>query len=62
LLCFGGGWFIVIAKLPTGQISNHYRNKYWDLFKIPAYDTPLFEFDGHTAEDVRNRIKDLLLQ
>lgn len=24
-LCFGGGWFIVMANLPTGQVSNHYR-------------------------------------
>lgn len=24
-LCFGGGWFIVVATLPTGQISNHYK-------------------------------------
>lgn len=23
-LCFGGGWFIVMANLPTGQVSNHY--------------------------------------
>jgi hypothetical protein len=27
--CFGGGWFIVMAELPTGQISNHYENRYW---------------------------------
>ena len=24
-LCFGGGWFIVVAVLPDGQISNHYK-------------------------------------
>lgn len=33
--CFGGGWFIVMAELPTGQISNHYENRYWELFNIP---------------------------
>ena len=33
--CFGGGWFIVMANLPTGQISNHYELKDWDLFQIP---------------------------
>lgn len=27
--CFGGGWFIVMAELTTGQISNHYENRYW---------------------------------
>ena len=31
--CFGGGWFVVQATLPTGQISNHYELKDWDLFK-----------------------------
>lgn len=33
--CFGGGWFIVMANLPTGQISNHYELKDWNLFQIP---------------------------
>lgn len=37
--CFGGGWFIVMAELPTGQISNHYENRYWELFNIPELDT-----------------------
>jgi hypothetical protein len=57
--CFGGGWFIVIAMLPTGQISNHYELKDWDLFKIPAKDRALFEFDGHTSADVITRLKAL---
>jgi len=56
-LCFGGGWFIVVAVLPTGQISNHYEAKDWDLFKIPETEKALFEFDGHTSEDVLNRLK-----
>ena len=25
--CFDGKWFIVVAILPTGQISNHYEMK-----------------------------------
>ena len=29
--CFDGKWFIVVAILPTGQISNHYEMKDWDL-------------------------------
>lgn len=57
--CFGGGWFIVVAELPSGQISNHYEIKDWDLFKIPAKDKALIEFDGHTANDVLNRLKAL---
>ena len=55
-LCFGGGWFIVVAVLPTGQISNHYKAEDWDLFKIPETEKALFEFDGHTSEDVINRL------
>lgn len=58
-LCFGGGWFIVVAVLPTGQISNHYEMKDWDLFNIPEYDNALFKFDGHTAQDTLERIKNL---
>jgi len=57
--CFGGGWFIVVAVLPTGQISNHYELKDWDLFKIPAKDRALFEFDGHTSADVVARLNAL---
>jgi hypothetical protein len=56
-LCFGGGWFIVVAILPDGQISNHYEAKDWDLFAIPETAKALFEFDGHTGADVLNRLK-----
>lgn len=48
--CFGGGWFIVMAELPTGQISNHYENRYWELFNIPELDTA-WEWDGHTPNE-----------
>lgn len=54
--CFGGGWFIVTANLPTGQISNHYEAKYWDLFHIPAEERAQFEFDNHTEVDVIERL------
>jgi hypothetical protein len=55
-LCFGGGWFIVVAVLPTGQISFHYKMEDWDKFKIPEFDKAQYEFDGHTTEDVINRL------
>lgn len=58
-LAFGGGWFIVVAVLPSGQISNHYEAKDWDLFKIPAEEKALFLFDGHTSADVLDRLKQL---
>jgi hypothetical protein len=59
-LCFGGGWFIVVANLPTGQITNHYEMKDWDLFQIPEEPKALFEFDGHTGADVLTRLKELV--
>jgi hypothetical protein len=58
-LCFGGGWFIVVAVLPEGQISNHYEAKDWDLFEIPETEKAKYEFDGHTSQDVINRLSSL---
>ena len=58
-LCFGGGWFIVVAVLPAGQISNHYEAKDWDLFKIPEVEKAKYPFDGHTSADVLKRLSDL---
>lgn len=55
-LCFGGGWFIVVAMLPDGQISNHYEAKDWDLFRIPEVERAKYEFDGHTGKDVIERL------
>lgn len=57
--CFGGGWFIVCAKLPSGQISNHYELADWDLFKCQEVEKALFEFDGHTPKDVLERLATL---
>ena len=55
-LCFGGDWFIVTATLPTGQVSNHYEEKYWDLFDVPIRVYPPV-WDGHTPEDAANRLE-----
>jgi hypothetical protein len=57
--CFGGGWFIVVALLPTGQISNHYEMADWDLFNVPSFDKAQYEFDGHTPQDVVTRLKSI---
>lgn len=54
-LCFGGGWFIVMADLPTGQISNHYEDRYWNLFNIPEKERA-DKWDGHSDIDVQNRL------
>ena len=58
--CFGGGWFIVVALLPEGQISNHYELKDWDLFKIPSYEKSKYQFDGHTTNDVIFRLENAI--
>ena len=57
--CFGGGWFIVVAELPTGQISNHYELKDWDLFQCKEVETAP-KWDGHTPQDVVKRITEYL--
>lgn len=58
--CFGGGWFIVMAELPTGQISNHYEAKYWDLFKISEKEMAN-KWDGHTPEEAAERLEELVV-
>lgn len=60
-LCFGGGWFIVGAKLPSGQITNHYEMKDWDLFHCREEDRA-DKWDGHTAQDVLERLKSILVR
>ena len=53
-------WFIVMAELPTGQISNHYEMKDWDLFQIPEKEKANI-WDGHTPQDVAKRLRDFLI-
>lgn len=59
--CFGGGWFVVMANLPTGQISNHYELKDWELFQIPEKEVA-DEWDGHTPKEAAERIHKYLLE
>ena len=57
--CFDDeNYFIVSANLPTGQLSNHYEMKDWDLFKIPIRDKAEL-FDGHNSTDVILRLKNI---
>ena len=58
--CFGGGWFIVMAILPTGQISNHYELKDWNYFKCEEVDVAP-EWDGHTPEDAARRLESFIV-
>lgn len=55
-LCFGGGWFIVIAYLPNfGQISNHYAMKDWNAFDIPVHEVA-DKWDGHIPQEAADRL------
>lgn len=57
--CFQGGWFIVTAQLPTGQVSNHYRLENWDLFDVPEVKRAP-EWDGHTPQEAARRLEQML--
>lgn len=60
-LCFGEDkWFIVVAELPTGPISNHYKKEYWDLFKVPEVERSTTPYDGHTPQDTIERMNKFL--
>lgn len=52
-------YFIVVAELPTGQISNHYKMKDWDLFDVPVKDKAN-KYDGHSPKDVAERLRKFL--
>ena len=54
-------WFIVMTELPTGQISNHYEMKDWDLFQIPVKEKAN-QWDGHSPKDVAERLRSFLSQ
>jgi len=55
---FEGGYFIVMAVTSVGQISYHYKLKYWDKFRIPEVErTP--EWDGHSSLDALERLMEL---
>ena len=57
--CFGGGWFLVSVRLPTGVVDNHYENKYWDLFHCPEVEKEPYPYDGHTPADALENGKKL---
>lgn len=58
-LCFGGGWFVVVAQTPYGQITNHYENKHLQLFVAIEERPTAAEWDGHTPEEALKRLKGL---
>lgn len=53
--CFGGDYFVVYALTPHGQVTNHYRFKWWGLFDVPEVDRAP-EYDGHTPQVALDRL------
>lgn len=49
------GYFIVMAITPIGQISYHYKLKYWDKFLLTEVEKAP-EWDGHSSLDVIERL------
>jgi hypothetical protein len=55
--CFGGGWFVVQADTPAGQVTNHYQADHWYLFEgIPDVETSP-AWDGHTPPIAAQRLE-----
>jgi len=55
--CFDGGWFVVHAETPAGQITNHYKAAYWRYFDGIADAPTAPEWDGHTPEVAKLRLE-----
>jgi len=55
-LAFGGGWFVVSAQLPTGQVTNHYKTENWDLFDVPEVEQAP-TWDGHSPAIAAERLR-----
>lgn len=53
--CFGGGWFIVSATTPYGQVTNHYSSEHWHRFHVPIRERAT-EWDGHTPQQALERL------
>ena len=61
--CFAGGkhrWFVVVANLPSGQISNHYKEEFWGLFSWLDERERADEWDGHTPQQALERMFQML--
>jgi hypothetical protein len=55
--CFGGGWFVVHAETPAGQITNHYAAEHWHLFDEITEALTAPKWDRHTPEIAAQRLE-----
>jgi len=51
--------FIVVSELTQSKISNHYHESDWNYFDCDEREKAN-EYDGHTSNDVINRLQDLI--
>lgn len=56
--CYDGSWFIVMISTPWGQISNHYKLEYWDMFNCPI-NKQSWKWDGHGMKEAMERLNRL---
>lgn len=49
------GWFIAGIETPYGQITYHQKIEFWNLFDCKELDKAP-EYDGHTPDDVLDRL------
>lgn len=56
--CYDGQYFVVMIKTPIGQISNHYKLEYWDMFNCRVAKQG-WKWDGHTMKESLERLKKL---
>lgn len=59
--CYGGGWFVVQATLPTGQVSNHYPSCEWNKFTCEERDNA-DEWDGHDSAEALRRMNEFIIE
>ena len=53
------GWFIAGTNTSYGQITYYLPAKYWQLLSGVKEMDSNFDYDGHTSEDVLNRLEKL---
>jgi len=53
------GYFIVFAVTNVGQISYHYKMEHWNKFEIPIVPNITYPYDGHTSQDIIDRLMKL---
>lgn len=51
------GWPVLFLETPAGQISYHFQEKYIPLIEHQVSRVDDYVWDGHTSQDVLERMK-----